>query len=108
MTVFSQTPESMFVFFLNPDVAKIDAVPCAPAIVGLWCASDSWARGCSCNLRPLRGLQRTVSAMAPHLSAQEQDFLRGLLGQGLALVKIHERLSAKRARRDMEAPTLGA
>ena len=77
--------------FLNPDVAKIDAVPCAPAIVGLWCASDSWARGCSCNLRPLRGLQRTVSTMAPHLSAQEQDFLRALLGQGLALVKIHER-----------------
>ena len=44
--------------------------------------------------------------MAPHLSAQEMDFLRGLLGKGLSLVQIHGRLVAQRARKDMAAPSL--
>ena len=44
--------------------------------------------------------------MAPHLSAQEMDFLRGLLGKGLSPVQIHGRLVAQRARKDMAAPSL--
>ena len=55
--------------FLYPDVAKIDVGPRASAIIGLWCASHTWARDCSCILHLLRGSQHTVSAMAPHLSA---------------------------------------
>lgn len=57
-------------------------------------------------LPALEELRRVDSAMAPHLSAKEQDFLRGLIGKGLPPVEIHERLAAKRAKKDMAAPSL--
>ena len=45
-------------------------------------------------------------AMAPHLSPADKDLLTQLRGQGLAPTAIHAKLTAKRARRGLAAPTI--
>ena len=44
--------------------------------------------------------------MAPHITAKENDFLRGLLGKGLSPVQIHAKFAARRARSHTDAPAL--
>ena len=46
--------------------------------------------------------------MAPHLSRQELDRVFNLFAKGEATTQILERITARRAKRGVEAPMLGA